>query len=117
MATPPSVPTLLRVATPPSVPTLFRVAGLLLAVGCAVFIVGIALYALLPPELGTPAAEASYSDALKAARDLAPEMERAGRLIYLGDLLIAAAALALLSRRRLVGSDVERVGWALIFVS
>ncbi|TMF02663.1 MAG: hypothetical protein E6I52_09075 [Chloroflexi bacterium] len=36
---------------------------------------------------------------------------------YVGDLLIAAAALALLPRRRLVGSDVERVGWSLIFVS
>src|SRR5207237_10148198 len=35
---------------------------------------------------------------------------------YVGDLLIAAAALALLPRRRLVGSDVERVGWSLIFV-
>ena len=44
-------------------------------------------------------------------------MERAGRVIYVGDLLIAAAAVALLPRKRLVSSDVERVGWSLIFVS
>jgi hypothetical protein len=43
-------------------------------------------------------------------------MERAGRVIYVGDLLIAAAALALLPRGRHAGSDIERVGWSLIFV-
>ena len=43
-------------------------------------------------------------------------MERAGRVIYLGDLLIGAAALALLPRRRFSG-DVERVRWALVFAS
>jgi hypothetical protein len=94
----------------------YRFAGMLLTVGCAVFIVGIALYVLLPRELGTPAAETSYPDALKEATDLGGAMERAGRVIYMGDLLIAAAALALLPRGRHAGSDIERVGWSLIFV-
>jgi hypothetical protein len=82
-----------------------------------VFIVGIALYVVLPRDLGAPAAESTYSDSQKAATSLSSEMERAGRVIYVGDLLIAAAALALLPRRLLPGSDIERVGWALIFVS
>src|SRR5207244_3397303 len=43
--------------------------------------------------------------------------ERAGRVIFVADLLVAAAALALLPRRRLPASDVERVGWSLVFVS
>ncbi|HEV7666084.1 MAG TPA: hypothetical protein VGQ62_21305, partial [Chloroflexota bacterium] len=96
---------------------LFRFSGVLLAAGCVVFIVGIAFYAVLPRELGAPAAEASYADARNEAARLGPEMERAGRFIYLGDLLIAAAALALLPPRRLGASDVERVGWSLVFVS
>jgi hypothetical protein len=90
---------------------------MLLIVGSVVFVVGIALYAMLPPELGTPAAEANYPAALREATSLASEMGRAGRVIYVGDLLMAAAALALLPRRRLAGSDIERVGWSLIVVS
>jgi hypothetical protein len=90
---------------------------MLLTAGSVVFVVGIALYAALPPELGTPAAEATYPDTLREATSLASAMERAGRVIYIGDLLIAAAALALLPRKRLAGSDIERVGWSLIFVS
>ncbi|TME33623.1 MAG: hypothetical protein E6I75_15055 [Chloroflexi bacterium] len=98
-------------------PTVFRFAGILLATGSLVFVVGIALYATLPSDLGTPSAETSYAEALREATTLPTQMERAGRVIYLGDLLIAAAALALLPRKRLVSSDVERVGWSLIFVS
>jgi hypothetical protein len=105
------------VAAPPSAPTLFRFAGILLAVGSLVFVVGIALYAVLPTALSTPAFDASYSGALKDATALPAQMELAGKVIYLGDLLVASAALALLPRRRLVDSDVERVGWSLIFVS
>jgi hypothetical protein len=41
---------------------------------------------------------------------------RAGRVTFLGDMLVAAAALALLSRRKLEHSDLERVGWSLVFV-
>jgi hypothetical protein len=90
---------------------------MLLAAGCVVFVAGIVLYVLLPRELGAPADEALYRDALREATTLARGMERAGRVIYIGDLLIAAAALALLPRRRHTTSDIERVGWSLIFVS
>ena len=95
----------------------FRAAGALLAVGCVVFVIGVALYVLLPRELGAPADAAAYVDAQREATNLGSEMQRAGRVIFLGDLLIAASALALLPRRRQPASDIERVGWALIFVS
>lgn len=43
--------------------------------------------------------------------------KRAGRVTFVGDMLVAAGALALLSRRKLERGDLERVGWSLIFVS
>jgi hypothetical protein len=95
----------------------FRLAGVLLAVGCAIFAVGVLRYALLPSDLGLPADQSSYQNALKEATSRTAEMMLAGKVIFFGDLLVAAAALALLSRRRYVGVDLERVGWALVFVS
>jgi hypothetical protein len=85
-------------------------AGVLLAVGSAFFIVGVALYALLPPELGLPAAEASYADALQEASRQAAGMARAGRITFIGDLLVAAAALVLVSRRGSDDSGLAHVG-------
>src|ERR1700694_2600694 len=102
-------------ASPPRVT--FRLAGLLLAFGCAVFAVGVLRYALLPSDLGLPADQSSYQNALKEATSRTAEMMLAGRVIFVGDILVAAAALALLSRRRYLGVDLERVGWALVFVS
>src|ERR1700694_435078 len=102
-------------ASPPRVT--FRLAGLLLAFGCAVFAVGVLRYALLPSDLGLPADQSSYKTALKEAPSRTAEMMLAGRVIFVGDILVAAAALALLSRRRYLGVDLERVGWALVFVS
>jgi hypothetical protein len=60
---------------------MFRFAGILLAAGCLVFVVGIALYAALPSDLGTPSAETSYSDARREATTLSSQMERGGRVI------------------------------------
>jgi hypothetical protein len=96
----------------------FRVAGLLLAVGSLVFAVGVVLYALLPNDLALPAAPSSYPDALREATSRGSSMTRAGRVIFIGDMLVAAAALALLSRRRYPRiPDLERVAWSLIFVA
>jgi hypothetical protein len=97
--------------------TVSALAGVLLAVGSAFFIVGVALYALLPPELGPPAAEASYADALQEASRQAAGMARAGRITFIGDLLVAAAALVLVSRRGSDDSGLAHVGWSLILVS
>src|SRR5262250_2132401 len=41
----------------------------------------------------------------------------AGGLAFFGDVLLAAACFAFVTRRRLAGSDLEPFGWALIAVS
>jgi hypothetical protein len=98
-------------------PQISPLAGTLLALGSVFFIVGVALYGLLPPELGLPAAEASYADALQQAAQQSAGMAGAGRVTFIGDLLVAAAALALVSRRGSDDSGLAHVGWSLIFVS
>jgi hypothetical protein len=105
------------IARPAPSPPTFRLGGMLLTFGSAVFIVGVVRYALLPPELAIPAAESSYPQVLQEAAQLGAGMALAGRVIFFGDVLIAAAALSLMSRRRYERSDLERVGWALIFAS
>ena len=78
----------------------YRLAGLLLAVGCVVFGAGVVLYALLPNDLGLPAAGSSYPNALKEAASRGPSMMRAGRL-----MLLAGIALAALGIQTARGSD------------
>jgi hypothetical protein len=95
----------------------YRFGGGLLALGSAVFVTGCVMYAILKPELGLPAAESSYSGALQEMVRERTLATRAGRVTFLGDLLVAAAALSLLSRRKLAGGDLERVAWCLVFVS
>jgi hypothetical protein len=96
---------------------LYLVAGILLLAGSAVLAVGVILYALLPNDLALPAASSSYPNALKEATQHVDVMKRAGQVIFFGDMLVAAAALALLPRKRYERLDLERVGWALIFVA
>ncbi len=95
----------------------YRFGGVLLALGSVIFIAGTAMYAMLKPELGIPAAESSYNEALQEAVRERTLATRAGRVTFIGDMLVAAAALALLSRRKLERGDLERVGWSLISVS
>ena len=45
----------------------FLLAGGLLAVGAAVFAVGVVLYAILPSALSLPASQSSYQSALEEA--------------------------------------------------
>src|SRR5579862_4915604 len=95
-----------------------RLAGILLAAGSVVLFVGTLFYIRLTPELGLPATVADRVHALADARALGPErMALAGGFAFFGDFLLAAACIALLTRRRLPGSDLEPVGWTLVAVS
>ena len=96
----------------------YRLAGVLLAAGSVVLFVGTLFYIRLTPELGLPAAVADRMHALADARALGPQrMALAGGFAFFGDFLLAAACNALLTRRRLSGSDLEPVGWTLVGVS
>src|SRR5215470_6927946 len=95
-----------------------RLAGVLLAAGSVVLFVGTLFYIRLTPELGLPATVADRVHALADARALGPSrMALAGGFAFFGDFLLAAACIALLTRRRLSGSDLEAVGWTLVAVS
>lgn len=91
--------------------------GALLAAGSIVLFVGTLFYIRLTPELGLPAPDADRTRALSDALALGPRrMALAGGIAFFGDFLLAAGCLALLTRRKLPGSDVERFGWALIAI-
>jgi len=96
----------------------YRLAGVLLAAGSVVLFAGTLFYIRLTPQLGLPAALADRAQALADARTLGPQrMALAGGFAFFGDFLLAAGCLALLTRRRLPGSDLEPVGWTLVAVS
>ncbi len=92
--------------------------GLLLTAGAVALFVGTLLYARLTPELGLPARVGARPQALADALALGPDrLALAGGFAFAGDCLLLAACLALALRAPSRGSDLERVGWALIAVS
>jgi hypothetical protein len=94
-----------------------RWAGGLLALGCLVLFVGALLYLPLGPILGLPSSESTYADALSSAVRLEPMMRAAGRISFVGDGLITAACIALLSRQTVATyADLERACWAVLGV-
>src|SRR5689334_2629500 len=95
----------------------YRLSGLLLAAGSVVLFVGTLFYIRLTPELGLPATVADRMHALADARALGPQrMALAGGFAFFGDVLLTAACIALLTRRRLSDSDLEPFGWTLVAV-
>jgi len=95
----------------------YRLGGVLLAAGSVVLFIGTLFYIRLTPELGLPAAVADRMRALADARALGPQpMALAGGFAFFGDVLLTAACIALLTRRRLPGSDLEPFGWTLVAV-
>ena len=95
----------------------YRLSGLLLAAGSVVLFVGTLFYIRLTPELGLPATVADRMHALADARALGPQpMALAGGFAFFGDVLLTAACIALLTRRRLPGSDLEPFGWTLVAI-
>lgn len=89
-------------------------AGALLAAGAVLLFLGTLFYIRLTPELGLPAAAASRLQARTDALAAGPRaMFLAGGFALFGDVLLTAAAIALFTRRKLVGSDLEAAGWTL----
>ena len=90
-------------------------AGALLATGAALLFLGTLFYVRLTPELGLPATPASRLQALGDARALGPRpMLLAGGFALAGDVLLAAACAALVTRRSRPSTDLEPAGWALL---
>ena len=90
--------------------------GALLASGAAALFVGTLFYARLTPELGLPALPAERTQALADALSLGPQpLALAGGFAFLGDCLLLAACIALVSRR--TPSKLDSAGWALMAVS
>jgi hypothetical protein len=91
--------------------------GALLTSGAAALFVGTLFYARLTPELGLPALPAERTQALADALKLGPQpLALAGGFAFLGDCLLLAACIALVSRSR-SPSDLGRAGWSLTAVS
>lgn len=87
-----------------------------MAAGAAALFVGTLFYARLTPELGLPALPAERTQALADALKFGPQpLALAGGFAFLGDCLLLAACVALVSRSR--PSDLEPTGWALMTVS
>lgn len=88
--------------------------GAILAAGAVLLFVGTLFYIRLTPELGLPTMAASRLQARADALTVGPRaMFLAGGFAFFGDVLLTAAAMALLGRRRGAGSDLEAVGWTL----
>lgn len=88
-----------------------------MAAGAAALFVGTLFYARLTPELGLPALPAERTQALADALKFGPQpLALAGGFAFLGDCLLLAACVALVSRSRRP-SDLEPTGWALMTVS
>ena len=86
----------------------------LLAVGAVLLFVGTLFYVRLTPELGLPTAIANRLQARSDALAVGPRaMFLAGGFAFFGDVLLTAASLAVLTRRRLAASDLETAGWTL----
>src|SRR6185295_17170980 len=96
----------------------YGLTGVLLAAGAATLFVGTLFYIRLTPELGLPTLAVNRMQALSDAVALGPgSMAFAGGFAFAGDVLLVAACLALVTRRKLAGSDLEPVGWTLVAVS
>ena len=92
--------------------------GGLLAAGALLLFVGTLFYARLPPQLGLPALAADRVQGTVDAVALGPRpMLLAGGFAFFGDVLLVAASIALVTRRKLSRSDLEPVGWTLLAVS
>jgi hypothetical protein len=92
----------------------YRLSGLLLAAGAALLFVGTLFYIRLTPELGLPTTAPNRVRALSDAIALGPRpMLLAGGFAFFGDVLLTAACLTLITRRKLAGSDLEPFGWTL----
>jgi hypothetical protein len=95
----------------------YRFSGLLLAAGSALLFVGTLFYIRLTPELGLPTVAANRVQALSDAVALGPRpMLLAGGFALFGDVLLTAGCLALITRRKLPGSDLEPFGWTLFAI-
>ena len=91
--------------------------GALLASGAAALFVGTLFYARLTPELGLPALPAERAQALADALRLGPQpLALAGGFAFLGDCLLFAASILLVSRTGRL-TDLAPAGWALMAVS
>jgi hypothetical protein len=95
----------------------YALSGVLVAVGAAVLFTGTLFYIRLTQDLGLPSAPAVYPQALADARALGPRpMFLAGIFAFFGDVFLTAGCLAMLTRRRLRGSDLELFGWTLVAI-
>ena len=96
----------------------YALAGALLAAGSVVLFMGTLFYIRLTPQLGLPALAADRTQALADALAVgAHRMALAGGFAFFGDVLLVAGCIALVTRRKLPGSDLEPFGWTLIAVS
>ncbi len=92
--------------------------GALLAGGAAALFVGTLFYARLTPRLGLPASPAERAHALADALSLGSQrLWLAGGWAFLGDCLLMAACIVLVSGRGRRESGLEAAGWALTAVS
>lgn len=90
----------------------------LVGVGSLLLFVGCVIYALFGKVLGVPVGAHAHPEALQdALRVGAPAMSAAGRFAFIGDLLITAGAIGLVSRRRAAGRDLESAAWGLVAAS
>lgn len=95
----------------------YRWAGITLAIGGLVLLIGELFYLPLGTTLALPTAQSSYGEALSLGRSVEQFMWPAGYFSVVGDALITVACLSLLGRSRaLAFGDLERVSWALIGV-
>jgi len=91
--------------------------GVLVAVGAAVLFTGTLFYIRLTQDLGLPSAPEVYGQALADARALGPRsMFLAGVFAFFGDVFLTAGCIAMITRRRLRGSDLEVFGWTLVAI-
>jgi hypothetical protein len=96
----------------------YGLSGVLVAAGSVVLFIGTLFYVRLTPALGLPAIAGDRVQALADALAVDPQrMSLAGGFAFVGDFLLAAGCIALVTRRKLTGSDLERFGWTLIAVS
>jgi len=92
--------------------------GGLLAAGALLLFVGTLFYARLTPQLGLPAPAADRVQGIADALAFGPRpMWLAGAFAFFGDVLLVAAFVALVTRRKLPRSDLEPFGWTLLAVS
>src|SRR5262245_41159467 len=92
----------------------YALSGALLAAGSILLFIGTLFYIRLTPELGLPTAAGNRMQALADALALGPQaMLLAGGFALFGDVFLTAGCIALMTRRRLAQSDLERAGWTL----